>query len=212
MPVRYDKRLLRQLLRAAIQRRLRLGLARNRSPDQTPHHARLFLFLGAAALRWWVGPLVQSESVQRRDLLQTVVASGRVETPHRVDMGAQITGTVARVPVAEGQVVKAGDVLIELASTELQSAQRQAEQAVMQAKGRLRQLNDLQGPVVQQTLRQAQASLDAARASGQRSLALFEQGFIGQAALDESRKALAFADAPVLAGPHTVASTPARGR
>ena len=171
----------------------------------------LFLFLGAAAMRWWVGPQVQTEAVQRRDLLQTVVASGRVETPHRVDIGAQITGTVARVPVAEGQGVKAGDVLIELASTELQSAQRQAEQAVMQAKGRLRQLNDLQGPVVQQTLRQAQASLDAARASAQRSLALFEQGFIGQAALDESRKALTLAEAQVLAAQKQVASTQAGG-
>jgi HlyD family secretion protein len=171
----------------------------------------LFLFLGAAALRWWAGPQVQTEAVQRRDLLQTVVVSGRVETPHRVDMGAQITGTVARVPVAEGQVVKVGDVLIELASTELQSAQRQAEQAVMQAKGRLRQLNDLQGPVVQQTLRQAQAGLDAAQASGQRSLALFEQGFIGQASLDESRKALTLAEAQVLAAQKQVASTQAGG-
>ncbi|PUE40064.1 hypothetical protein B9Z50_11330 [Limnohabitans sp. Bal53] len=171
----------------------------------------LFLFLGAAALRWWVGPLVQTEAVQRRDLLQTVVASGRVETPHRVDMGAQITGTVARVPVAEGQSVKAGDVLIELVSTELESAQRQAEQAVMQAKGRLRQLTDLQGPVAQQMLRQAQAGLDAARASGQRSLALFEQGFIGQAALDESRKALTLAEAQVLAAQKQVASTQTGG-
>jgi HlyD family secretion protein len=171
----------------------------------------LFLFLGAAALRWWAGPQVQTEAVQRRDLLQTVVASGRVETPHRVDMGAQITGTVARVPVAEGQAVQAGDVLIELASNELQSAQRQAEQAVMQAKGRLRQLNDLQGPVVQQTLRQAQANLDAARANGQRSLALFEQGFIGQAALDESHKALTLAEAQVLAAQKQVASTQAGG-
>jgi HlyD family secretion protein len=171
----------------------------------------LFLFLGAAALRWWAGPQVQTEAVQRRDLLQTVVVSGRVETPHRVDMGAQITGTVARVPVAEGQVVKVGDVLIELASTELQSAQRQAEQAVLQAKGRLRQLNDLQGPVVQQTLRQAQAGLDAAQASGQRSLALFEQGFIGQASLDESRKALTLAEAQVLAAQKQVASTQAGG-
>jgi HlyD family secretion protein len=171
----------------------------------------LALFLGAALLRWWVGSQVQTEAVQRRDLLQTVVVSGRVETPHRVDMGAQITGTVARVPVAEGQVVKVGDVLIELASTELQSAQRQAEQAVMQAKGRLRQLNDLQGPVVQQTLRQAQAGLDAAQASGQRSLALFEQGFIGQASLDESRKALTLAEAQVLAAQKQVASTQAGG-
>ena len=171
----------------------------------------LALLLGVALLRWWMGPLVQTEAVQRRDLLQTVVASGRVETPHRVDIGAQITGTVARVPVAEGQTVKAGDVLIELVSSELQSAKRQAELAVTQAQGRLRQLNDLQGPVVQQTLRQAQTSLDAARASGQRNQALFEQGFIGQAALDESRKALALADAQVLAAQKQVASTQAGG-
>ncbi len=171
----------------------------------------LALLLGAALLRWWMGPQVQTEVVQRRDLLQTVVATGRVETPHRVDIGAQITGTVARVPVAEGQVVKAGDVLIELVGAELRSAQRQAELAVTQAQGRLRQLNDLQGPVVQQTLRQAQASLDTARASWQRSLALFEQGFIGQAALDESRKALALAEAQVLAAQKQVASTQAGG-
>jgi HlyD family secretion protein len=171
----------------------------------------LALLLGAALWRWWVGPQVQTEAVQRRDLLQTVVASGRVETPHRVDIGAQITGTVARVPVVEGQAVKAGDVLIELVSTELQSAKRQAELAVGQAQGRLRQLNDVQGPVVQQTMRQAQASLDTARASWQRNLALFEQGFIGQAALDESRKALALADAQALAAQKQVASTQVGG-
>ena len=167
----------------------------------------LVLFLGAALLRWWLGPQVQTEVVQRRDVLQTVVASGRVETPHRVNIGAQITGTVARVPVSEGQTVKAGDVLIELVSTELQSARRQAQQAVVQAQNRLRQMNELQGPVVQQTLRQAQASLDTAQASWQRNQALFGQGFIGQAALDESRKALALADAQVRAAQQQATST-----
>ena len=171
----------------------------------------LVLILGAALLRWWMGPQVQTEVVQRRDVLQTVVASGRVETPHRVNIGAQITGTVARVPVTDGQRVKAGDVLIELVGTELQSARRQAQQAVAQAQNRLRQMNELQGPVVQQTLRQAQANLDAARASWQRNQALFEQGFIGQAALDESRKALALTDAQVLAVQQQVTSTRAGG-
>jgi HlyD family secretion protein len=167
----------------------------------------LALFLGAAMLRWWMGPQVQTEAVQRRDVLQTVVASGRVESPHRVNIGAQITGTVARVPVTEGQTVKAGDVLIELVGTELQSARRQAQHAVVQAQNRLRQMNELQGPVVQQTLRQAQASLDTVQASWQRNQALFDQGFIGQAALDESRKALALADAQVRAAQQQVTST-----
>jgi HlyD family secretion protein len=144
-------------------------------------------------------------------VLQTVVASGRVETPHRVNIGAQITGTVARVPVTEGKTVKAGDVLVELVGTELQSARRQAQQVVLQAQNRLRQMNELQGPVVQQTLRQAQASLDTAQASWQRNQALFGQGFIGQAALDESRKALALADAQVRAAQQQVTSTRAGG-
>ena len=61
------------------------------------------------------------------------------------------------------------------------------------------------------SLRQAQASLDTARASWQRNLTLFEQGFIGQAALDESRKALALADAQVLSVQKQLASTQAGG-
>ena len=171
----------------------------------------LALVVGLALWRWWMGPQVQTESVQRRDLLQTVVASGRVETPHRVDVGAQITGTVARVPVSEGQRVQAGDVLVELVSAELESAKRQAELAVAQSQGKLRQLHELQAPVQQQALRQAQASLDTAGSSWQRNLALFEQGFIGQAALDESRKALALADAQMLSVQKQLDSTQAGG-
>ena len=89
------------------------------------------------------------------DFVQSVVASGHVETPHRVGLGSQITGTVRRVPVAEGQQVNAGDLLVELEAAELQAAQRQAEIAVIQAQARLRQLQELQAPVAEQQLRQA---------------------------------------------------------
>jgi len=54
------------------------------------------------------GPQVSLIAVVQRDFVQTVVDSGRVETPHRVSVGAQITGTVKRVPVVEGQSVAAG--------------------------------------------------------------------------------------------------------
>ena len=141
--------------------------------------------------------MVTTETVLRRDFVQTVVASGRVETAHRVDIGAQITGTVKRVPVTEGQVVRAGDVLVELEASELQAVGRQADVAVVQAQARLRQLQEVQSPVAAQTLRQAQASLLTARATLARSQLLFGQGFIGRAALDESRKNAELADAQV---------------
>lgn len=157
------------------------------------------LLLSGLAVRWWLGPLIATETVLRRDFVQTVVASGRVETAHRVDIGAQITGTVKRVPVAEGQAVRAGDVLVELEGSELNAVGRQAEVAVVQAQARLRQLQEVQSPVAAQTLRQAQASLANAKAALARNQQLFGQGFIGRAALDESRKNAELADAQVSA-------------
>jgi HlyD family secretion protein len=155
------------------------------------------LLCGGLAVHWWQGPQVPMEKVLRRDFVQTVVASGHVETPHRVDIGAQITGAVVRVPVAEGQNVKAGDFLVELDTTELRASERQAELAVTQAQARLRQLREVQAPVAEQTLRQAQVNLDNARATLRRNQDLFEKNFIGEAALEDSRKAVDLADAQV---------------
>src|SRR5665647_1229315 len=150
---------------------------------------------GVIAVRWWQGPQVTTERVLQRDFVQSVVASGHVETPYRVDIGAQITGTVVRVPVAEGQGVKTGDLLVELTSAELRASELQAKLAITQAQARLRQLREVQGPVAEQTLRQAQANLDNASAALRRNQDLFTQGFIGEAALDDFRKAVELADA-----------------
>ena len=165
--------------------------------------AAFVVLIGAGALgvRWWLGPQVGTESVIRRDFVQTVVASGHVEAPHRLDVGVQITGTVLRIPVIEGQAVKVGDPLVELEAAELKATGRQADVAVVQAQARVRQLQEVQGPVAAQTLRQAQSSLTNARAALARSQELFGQGFIGQAALDDARKTAELADAEVRAAP-----------
>jgi len=161
----------------------------------------LVLAAVAAALAVWLGPrLVLGPEIAllpvvQRDFVQTVVASGHVEAPHRVDIGAQITGTVKAVPVAEGQAVIAGQALIELDSTELRVALQQAEVAVAQAQAKLRQLREVQLPVAEQSLRQAQTTLDNARAQLQRDQDLFKQGFIGQAALDDAKKSADLAEA-----------------
>ena len=68
-------------------------------------------------LHWWFGPTIETLVIARRNLTKVVVASGRIESPHRVELGAQVTGTVSKVPVIEGQTVEAGAVLVELEST-----------------------------------------------------------------------------------------------
>src|SRR5512147_1139043 len=60
-----------------------------------------------ASYALWRGPEVTAVRVARKDVVQSVVASGRIAAPFRVDIGSQIVGTVAEVPVAEGQAVRA---------------------------------------------------------------------------------------------------------
>ena len=167
--------------------------------------------LAAVLARWWVGPQVITGTVLRRDFVQSVVASGHVEAPHRLDVGVQITGTVLRIPVAEGQAVRAGDLLVELDAAELNATGRQADAAVAQARARLRQLQEVQAPVAAQTLRQSQATLENARAALARNQELFEKGFVGQAALDDARKTSELADAQLRATRTQLETTGANG-
>ncbi|MBC7453305.1 MAG: biotin/lipoyl-binding protein, partial [Massilia sp.] len=109
--------------------------------------------------RWRAGPVVPVVAVERSDVVQTVVASGRVETPLRVDIGSQVTGTVARIPVAEGQSVKAGQLLVALEDSEARAAVEQAVAAVAQAQAKLNQIRAVALPVAQQAQQQAEATL-----------------------------------------------------
>jgi HlyD family secretion protein len=164
--------------------------------DLLRRHARLAAVLLVALLvavpagwRLLRGPEVVVTPVAKRDFVQTIVASGRVEAPHRVALGVQITGTVHRVVAEEGQRVEQGAALIELESAELRAALAQAEVAVQQAAARLRQLREVQAPVAEQAVALAQANQGAAQQALARSRELFSKGFIGQAALDEAQRA-----------------------
>lgn len=139
--------------------------------------------------RFILGPKVVLETIIQRDFVQSVVASGRVEAPHRVDIGVQITGTVHAVPVNEGQMVEINTPLIELESSELHAAVSQAEAAVILAKAQLRQLHELQAPMAEQAVREGKANQVAALQNLERSRILLKKNLISQASLDEAVRA-----------------------
>ena len=143
------------------------------------------------------GPRVEVVKVVRRDVVQTVVASGRVATPFRVDVGSQIVGTVTEVPVAEGQTVKTGQTLVALEASEARAGVKQAQVAVAQAEARLRQLRELQLPVAGQALRQAEANLTNAKVQYERNRRLYEAGFVGKSVLDDAQRNLDVAQTQV---------------
>jgi HlyD family secretion protein len=141
-----------------------------------------------------LGKPVEAHEAIRGDLVQTVVASGRIITPQRLSVGATVTERVARIPVSEGQKVRKGDILIELDDKDERAALEQSRASVAQAEAKVRQLRELALPAAEQTLVQAQATAVQARAQFDRMKALRERGFVVQSQLDDAQRALDIAE------------------
>jgi HlyD family secretion protein len=145
---------------------------------------------GYEAARLIFGPEVVVDKVTRGNLVETVVASGHVETPFRVEIGGQITGTVEEVLVEEGQHVTKGQTLVQIEASELKGAVVQAEGAVAQTEARMRQLRELTLPAAKEALTQAKATLLDAQNTFDRTAALSKNGYATKAALDDAQKNL----------------------
>ncbi|MFM9970422.1 MAG: efflux RND transporter periplasmic adaptor subunit [Burkholderiales bacterium] len=152
-----------------------------------------------AARHVYLGPEVAIREATRTDLVQSIVASGRIVTPRRVLIGTTGTDRVVAVPVAEGQRVARGQVLIELDSRDESVALAQARAALDQSEARLRQIRDLSLPAAEQTLQQTLANATQAKVQHERTLALRAKGFIGEAQADDTRRNLDVTESQVRA-------------
>ena len=153
--------------------------------------AAVLIALGSwQAGRTFFGLAVVVDPVVRGNLVQTVVASGHVETPFRVEISSQMMGTVEDVLVQEGQRVTKGQTLIAIEAGELKAAVVQAEGAVAQAEAHLRQLRELTLPAARESLTQAKATLLNAQQIYDRTADLAKAGYATKASLDDARKNL----------------------
>jgi HlyD family secretion protein len=58
--------------------------------------------------------LVQTEKVARRNLTEIVVANGKIQPVVQVTISPEVSGEIIDLPVAEGQRVKKGDLLLKI--------------------------------------------------------------------------------------------------
>jgi HlyD family secretion protein len=159
------------------------------------------LVAAIAGIAWWQGqrraegPRYETEPVARGDLTVTVAANGTLQPTSAVNVGSELSGTVARVLVDINDRVRKGQVLVELDTAKLRdqisrsratlaSAEAKVAQAaatVKEARGnlaRMREVQRLSGGKVP-----SQAELETAQATLERALA------------DESAARAAVADA-----------------
>ncbi len=160
----------------------------------------LIILVGVATAAVWAfqrfgtqrqAPVVErEEAIVRRGTLLTVVnATGTILPKEQMTLSFRSAGRVAEVLVKEGQVVRAGDLLARLETTDLEFAVAQAELALETAKA---QLLRLQQPPSAADMAAAQAALDSARASYNKLLAgpSAEEVRVARANLDQAQAAL----------------------
>ena len=103
--------------------------------------------------------------VEYREVAHTYTAEGLVEATHQSTVSAQIGGRVKEVNFDVGDKVNQGQVILRIDEREAAQAQAASSAQVMQA----------------------QANVQNARATYERSRRLFDQKFISQAALDKAQ-------------------------
>lgn len=142
------------------------------------------------AVRRALGPKVAVVLPLRREVVQTVVSSGRVLSPAEVSLGTTLGGVVRAVHAREGDRVAAGSALVEFDDAELVAQVAQARAGVLVAASRVGQIRAVNAPVANQSVQQASANLRAAQATLTRQQALFRAGAVAAADLESAQRAV----------------------
>ena len=142
----------------------------------------LVLALGGIGAQKMAGPRLDAYQVVAQPLVQTVVATGRVTAPARVQVGSPITGVVLQRHVREGDRVRPGEVLAVLRADDLQAQVRQARAA-------LTELQQSTRPQAQRAVQQTQQQWQQARRELERRRLLASQQAISHEALEQAIEA-----------------------
>ncbi|MGB5942398.1 MAG: efflux RND transporter periplasmic adaptor subunit [Leeuwenhoekiella sp.] len=114
---------------------------------------------------------VAVEKLDRRTIIQTVAATGKIQPEVEVKISSEVSGEIIELPVKEGQEVKKGDLLARINPDLIQSALTQSRAALQNA---------------QANMAQAEARLKVAELNYNRNKPLFDKGVISKANYDAS--------------------------
>jgi HlyD family secretion protein len=127
------------------------------------------------------GISVETEKVAKRDISETVTASGKIYPVNEVKISAEISGEIVEMAVWEGDKVKAGQLLLRINPDLYESQVEQAEAAVNNSKATLASARS--------RVLQAEVSMENATTAYNRSKKLYADKVISSAEFEQAELA-----------------------
>jgi HlyD family secretion protein len=135
---------------------------------------------------------VRISTVDRRDLVATVTASGQIEPKRSVDISADITGRIIEIPVEEGDWVRRGDLVLRIDPSQYEAGVARARALLASAEA---------------SALQSRANRDQARRAWERARQLREQdpNLVSDEQLEQAQTSYEVAEAVASSSEHQVA-------
>lgn len=124
---------------------------------------------------------VTTEKVQRRTIIETVSANGKIQPEVQLKISSDVSGEIVELLVKEGDHVNKGDLLVKIRPDIYQSSLERASALVSSSQSNIE--------TAKAQVAQAKAQLANAESAFQRSKKLFDQGAISQAEFDNAKAA-----------------------
>src|SRR5690606_35834619 len=139
----------------------------------------LLVFAAINARKKPKGESVETEKVQRRDIHETVSASGKIFPQKEIKISSDVSGEIVELFVEEGDSVKAGQVLARIDPEAYISAVDRANASVNTSKSELaRSMSAVENAVAQ--IEQIKAQVSNARRIHERNVKLLADKVISQ--------------------------------
>lgn len=135
--------------------------------------------LGGGAAWWFLrktdDPIaITVDKVTRRDLTEVVIANGRLQPATQVLISPEVAGEIIELPVVEGQIVKKGDLLVQIKPDNYRATRNSAEASYKFALG---------------SVSQAEAELERAEADFKRTLELSRSKLVPEKEMQDIKTA-----------------------
>jgi len=129
---------------------------------------------------------VEVETVARGELVRTIAAPGTVVPRTEVQIAARVSATINRIPLLEGDLVKKGDVLVELDRKEVE-ARLSAAMARLLSDEAAQKASEARLAADRANLIGIKSNLDKAIADHERNQELYDSGDIALTTLEASQ-------------------------